>query len=137
VLYLGEDKAFEERENSGFKRINGEKKYDKFEVVMPHTSGDAHGEIMLSVSILPKLVADTKKPNGQGRSEPNQFPFLPDPTGRFEFTFNPFKLISRICGPRFRYQILCSLCLLLLIGAAYAFGEAFLGNWAAFSLVSK
>jgi hypothetical protein len=36
-----------------------------------------------------------KMPVGRGRGNPNQDPFLPPPIGRFEFTWNPFKLLVR------------------------------------------
>lgn len=49
---------------------------------MAHSKGEGEGAIKLTISILPKQAAD-KKPNGIGRTEPNQYPVLPEPTGRF------------------------------------------------------
>ena len=31
---------------------------------------------------------------GDARSEPNHSPFLPNPTGRLEFSMNPIKMLS-------------------------------------------
>lgn len=38
----------------------------------------------ISIEILPKTYA-TQQLNGLGRDAPNQYPVLPEPTGRFEF----------------------------------------------------
>lgn len=32
---------------------------------------------------------------GEGRKEPNTNPFLPPPTGRFEWSMNPFKILVK------------------------------------------
>lgn len=42
------------------------------------------GYAEISVEILPKAAA-TEKNNGMGRDQPNQFPMMPEPTGRFKF----------------------------------------------------
>ena len=42
------------------------------------------GIAAISLEIIPKSMAD-ETPNGQGRDEPNAFPVLPEPTGRFSF----------------------------------------------------
>ena len=34
-------------------------------------------------------------PVGKGRTEPNHSPYLPPPTGRISWTWNPFKMIVR------------------------------------------
>ena len=36
-----------------------------------------------------------KNPVGKARSEPNHSPYLPPPTGRISWTWNPFKMIVR------------------------------------------
>ena len=42
-------------------------------------------------------IIETKRaktnPVGKGRSEPNHSPYLPPPTGRISWTWNPFKMI--------------------------------------------
>jgi hypothetical protein len=42
------------------------------------------GKVLVSVELLPKEDAE-KQLNGQGRDSPNNFPALPEPTGRFSF----------------------------------------------------
>ena len=42
------------------------------------------GEVLMSIEIMPKAVADVRKA-GLGRSEPNMNPYLPPPTGRMKF----------------------------------------------------
>lgn len=44
---------------------------------------------------------------GSGRSDPNQNPYLEPPTGRFEFSFNPFKLLSSLVGPKLEKKMIC------------------------------
>jgi len=43
--------------------------------------GRPAGKVLLSVEVLPRRIALTR-PVGYGRSEPNDFPFLPPPEGR-------------------------------------------------------
>lgn len=85
----------------------------------------------MSIEILTKADA-AKRPAGLGRSDPNQHPKLPDPRGRFEFSWNPLTMISRLCGPRFRYTILCGLCIVIIIivlyNLLYSFGGSVLAN---------
>ena len=65
---------------------------------------------MLSFELLPTEDAK-KKPNGNGRDQPNNFPALPEPMGRFTFVkihffcginylgyFEPFKDLERNFG---------------------------------------
>lgn len=49
------------------------------------------GKMNLSFELVPKSIAKTN-PVGLGRSEPNNSPWLPPPVGRFEWSWNPFKL---------------------------------------------
>ena len=59
---------------------------------------------------------------GHGRSEPNQNPCLPPPTGRFKFTLNPFSLLYQMVGPKayakvrnFLLQVVCCLICILIV----------------------
>lgn len=45
----------------------------------------------MSLEILPIWRAELCKV-GEGRNEPNINPYLPPPTGRFEWSINPFKM---------------------------------------------
>ena len=49
---------------------------------------------------------------GLGRKEPNYAPYLPPPVGRFQWSWNPFKMFNQCIGPRFRKKIYkgCALC---------------------------
>ena len=42
---------------------------------------------------MPTNVAEKNK-QGDGRSEPNNDPVMPEPVGRLEFTLNPFKMLA-------------------------------------------
>lgn len=57
------------------------------------------GSILVSIEVVPKAFASSH-PVGFGRSDPNQNPFLPGPTGRFEWTINPWKLYVSYCECR-------------------------------------
>lgn len=81
----------------------------------------------MSVEILSEEDAK-KNPAGKGRDNPNQHPFLPEPKGRMQFSLNPLKIISQICGPKFRGKILVLLCIVLCIAFLVYFGVAFGGS---------
>jgi len=66
------------------------------------------GSICYSVQIWPKDKAMVMQA-GAARSEPNSNPFLPPPTGRFKFSWNPFVLGSELCGPALCAQFFCCL----------------------------
>jgi len=80
--------------------------------------------VLVSVEVLTKERAEILK-NGQGnKEEPNQFPYLPPPKGRIDFTkmFNPFYLIQTLCGAQNASRLggacccLVSLALLVIVG---------------------
>lgn len=85
------------------------------------------GKVQISFELIPLNLAQAC-PVGEGRSEPNVDPFLPDPTGRFELTLNPFKLISQTCGPRFRCKIFCVFCCVLCVYLLIMIGPSILGG---------
>lgn len=68
------------------------------------------GQCLIGVQIIPMEKVETH-PAGQGRAEPNQEPFLPPPTGRLSFTWNPFSMIAQLLGPR----LCCLLCCCVLV----------------------
>ena len=72
------------------------------------------GSVCISISIVPKDEADAE-PVGAGRQAPNHTPFLPPPTGRLKFSFNPFVLGSELCGPALCAKFFCCLVCLAII----------------------
>jgi hypothetical protein len=84
----------------------------------------------MTVEVLPKSLAD-KKPVGLGRDSPNQYPSLEDPKDRFQWSWNPFVLISRICGRSFRYKLAILLIIIFIILIFYNFFHSFGGAGAA------
>ncbi|KAJ8599899.1 hypothetical protein CTAYLR_002819 [Chrysophaeum taylorii] len=80
---------------------------------LDHETGvrEPMGRLCVSLSILPKGIADVEQA-GFGRSEPNQHPYLPPPTGRLYFSLNPFIMGSQLCGPKICAQLTsCIICL--------------------------
>eukprot|EP01017_Pseudomicrothorax_dubius_P045811 TRINITY_DN7982_c0_g1_i1.p1 TRINITY_DN7982_c0_g1~~TRINITY_DN7982_c0_g1_i1.p1 ORF type:complete len:406 (+),score=138.25 TRINITY_DN7982_c0_g1_i1:307-1524(+) len=69
------------------------------------------GEILVSMELIPKSAADLSKV-GQGRSEPNQNPFLPPPIGRLKLSLNPLNMWEQLIGPVARRQVYCVLYLI-------------------------
>ena len=85
------------------------------------------GKIEISFELVPK--ADSLAcPVGEGRSEPNIDPKLPDPTGRFQWSLNPFKLINQTCGPGFRAKICCCICCIFCVYIAIMVAPSLIGT---------
>jgi len=76
--------------------------------------------------VLPKALAD-KKPVGKGRDGPNQYPYLEEPKDRFQWSWNPIVLISRLCGRSFRYKLGILLIIVAIIFLFYNFFHSFGG----------
>lgn len=76
------------------------------------------GRAQISFELVPDARAKAC-PVGEGRNEPNIDPPLPKPDGRMEWTFNPIKMMSQMCGPdirsRFCLMISVALCVVLLL----------------------
>lgn len=53
----------------------------------------SQGKVEVSFELLPLEVAD-KNVNGKGRDNPNNFPVLDPPKGRFSFSLNPFVMLK-------------------------------------------
>ena len=65
------------------------------------------------MEVLPRLEAE-KRRCGEGRGDPNEYPNLPEPTGRLQFSMNPVTMLTRLCGKRFKNKIcMIVLCFLL------------------------
>lgn len=52
-----------------------------------------------------------KNPVAKARSNPNHSPNLPEPQGRLEFSWNPFKMLLQLVGPALRRKIKCYCCM--------------------------
>ena len=76
--------------------------------------GAQGGRVLCTLEILPKELADKNK-LGKGRSNPNTDPYCPPPTGRFECSLNPCKMINQCVGPKFRKKCYCYIIMCLLI----------------------
>jgi hypothetical protein len=65
---------------------------------------------------------------GKGRSAPNQYPYLPSPKDRMQWTWNPFVMAARLCGKSFIFKIAIAFCILFFVFIGYNFGLAFAGT---------
>jgi hypothetical protein len=66
------------------------------------------GSLCYSLQIWPKDKANVMAA-GSGRSDPNNDPYLPPPTGRLKFSWNPFAMCIELCGPALCMKIMCCL----------------------------
>ena len=75
----------------------------------------SQGKALLSFEVMPKQLTD-KYENSTGRSDPNFYPTLPDPVGRFSFDFfSPLAMLKLMLGPKLYYKMCCLLwCLVFL-----------------------
>lgn len=75
----------------------------------------SQGRAKLSFEIVP-LEYTEKLANGIGRTDPNFYPTLPEPVGRFKFDiFSPLKMFKEIIGPRRYRQLVCSMVISLIL----------------------
>uniref|UniRef100_K3WXL3 C2 domain-containing protein n=1 Tax=Globisporangium ultimum (strain ATCC 200006 / CBS 805.95 / DAOM BR144) TaxID=431595 RepID=K3WXL3_GLOUD len=74
------------------------------------------GDLLVSIEILPVHLANARAA-GLGRSEPNNFPFLPEPADRLHLSamWNPLYVLEALMGPKFyRAFSSCMVCTLFL-----------------------
>ena len=82
---------------------------------------DQGKEPTLTISVACVTARESQQvPVGEGQDDPNQNPFLPPPTGRFQVSMNPFTLLTSLVGRDQRQKaccccISCCICLLILI----------------------
>ena len=69
----------------------------------------AAGEILCSVSIMPKAMA-AKYEQGAGRQEPNSDPHLPEPEGRIKLSMNPLEMLRQMVPPALQRKLLMGVC---------------------------
>lgn len=72
------------------------------------------GQCLIGIQILPMDKAQVQ-PAGHGRTEPNNDPFLPPPTGRLSFTWNPISMLYQLLGPRLCRWLCCCLCVAIIV----------------------
>jgi hypothetical protein len=82
------------------------------------TTGDRirAGDLLVSIEILPLPLANARAA-GLGRSEPNNFPFLPEPADRLHLSamWNPLYVLEALMGPKFyRAFSSCMVCTIFL-----------------------
>jgi len=85
------------------------------------------GKVRISVSVLPKVLAEENKVGG-ARQEPNQSPFLPPPFGRLSFSLNPLKMFEQLIPPAMRRKIYCFCCIALCVVICVALFPLILSN---------
>ena len=100
-------------ENLEFLVDEDDKTLNKF-WVQCYQNNQKSGRILCSLEILPMWKAEINKV-GKGRKEPNINPYLPPPVGRFQWTWNPFKLFNQCVGPRFRKKLYCTICMICIV----------------------
>ncbi len=69
-----------------------------------------------------------KNPTGKGRDQPNQHPYLPNPSGRFSFSMNPMTMLSQLFGPKVKRQACLAICLCISLFIILYFGLSFSGS---------
>ena len=79
--------------------------------VQCYQNNEKSGRILCSLELLP-IWKSKLTPVGLGRKDPNVSPYLPPPVGRFQWSFNPFKLLNQCVGPRFRKKLYLGICFL-------------------------
>jgi len=109
------------------KILGGKKKKDEKFWIQTHKSGkngglEACGKVEVSMELIPKKEAKLT-PVGQGRSSPNQMPFLPPPLGRVKFNiFNPLATFNQLLGGVARrkiYMVCCCACCIALCALVF------------------
>lgn len=72
------------------------------------------GRVRVTLDILPKGMASDNSV-GEGRSTPNHSPYLPPPTGRIQWSLNPFSMLAQFVGPTWRRRIYMLICIIICI----------------------
>ena len=93
-------------------RRENEKFLTEFTRMESDGTSKSAGKLLMSVEIIPHAKAIACE-NGEGRSEPNVEPVLPEPEGRIKFSFNPFTLLGQLIGNDLKRKIICAVCCLL------------------------
>lgn len=92
----------------------------------------SQGKVLMSFEAVPNHLVE-KLGNAVGRENPNFYPTLPDPVGRFVFDItSPLKMLKTIIGPKLYYKIcfaiFCTIFLGILVAVGYYVVPNVLGN---------
>jgi hypothetical protein len=92
----------------------------------------SQGKALLSFECMPKEMTE-KFENGLGRADPNFYPTLPDPVGRFTFDiFSPLQMLKTVLGPKLYRKVCCTIfCIffiVLLVFVGYYVIPVYFGN---------
>jgi Ca2+-dependent lipid-binding protein len=87
---------------------------DKISVKCSDREGKYIGKIRIQIGVYPIEFAQ-ENPVGKGRNSPNHSPYLPPPTGRMEWSLNPFKMLNQMFSAEVRNKILCAIWVLIMI----------------------
>jgi hypothetical protein len=79
---------------------------------------------------LPKEEANRKKV-GHGRSEPNLYPKLPEPSGRMQWSWNPITMLTRLVGKGLINKVILAFVAFMLLSVIWYFIPSLLGSLAA------
>ncbi|CAK4072437.1 unnamed protein product [Aphanomyces euteiches] len=79
------------------------------------------GAVCISMELVPIEKAKIQSV-GFGRSDPNNNPFLPPPSGRLKFSMNPFYVFNQLLGPKICRRFMCCLCCVAVMVAMYFLG---------------
>ena len=110
--YVNEVSEFEKEKYKSVEFLNKLNDPDQTKFwIQCYRNNTKSGRILMSLEFLPVWKAEKSKV-GKGRSEPNINPFLPPPVGRFEWSWNPFKLIKQCVGPKVRKKLYISICII-------------------------
>ncbi|KRX05452.1 C2 domain [Pseudocohnilembus persalinus] len=89
------------------------------------------GEVELSFELVPLAIA-AEEQNALGRNAPNQFPFLPEPAGRFSFDIlHPCDFLKEIIGPNNYRKMWIIICTVFILTFLIWFGIVFFNNYIA------
>jgi len=103
-------------------QLTQSKKLEFTEFYHPNEKEDgkniSQATVYFTIELMPKNIANDMKA-GAGRGDPNAYPYLPDPVGRFQWSYNPLYIIRQLLGDALCFQI-CScvfgvLCVAMLV----------------------
>ncbi len=85
-------------------------------------------QMLISIEVLPKEIADKYYPAGEGRNDPNTNPVLPPPKGRIAIgqLWNPCYVISAFCGDELARELGCFFCCLVFLAVMIYLGPLIL-----------
>ena len=73
------------------------------------SADEVQGWVQLSIELVPEFLAK-QTPVGQGRSDPNDYPYLAPPVNRFQFSWNFCVTMKRLIGAKLCFRLGCFAC---------------------------